>query len=149
MSQAPLTPPAGPPLGPPGKVLIIKPSALGDVVTALPVLRGLRRTFPQARLSWLLSRSCADLVARDPDLDEVVYFDRRGLGRAWHSPAAVRLLWQFLRSLRHGGYDWIIDLQGLLRSGIFSRATASSHTCCSGSRRSCATSCTTSSHTLN
>jgi lipopolysaccharide heptosyltransferase I len=123
MSQAPPTPSAGPVLPPPGKVLIIKPSALGDVVTALPVLRGLRRTFPQARLSWLLSRSCADLVAQDPDLDEVVYFDRGGLGRAWHSPAAARLLWQFLGSLRHGGYDWIIDLQGLLRSGIFSRAT--------------------------
>ena len=114
-----------PPTAPaePKKVLIIKPSALGDVVTAVPVLRGLRRAFPAAKIDWLLSRSCAALVEGDGDLDGVVYFDRRPLGRAWRSPAAAKMLAGFLAGLRRGGYDWVIDLQGLLRSGFFARAT--------------------------
>ncbi|MGB2820267.1 MAG: glycosyltransferase family 9 protein, partial [Phycisphaerae bacterium] len=107
----------------PRKVLIIKPSSLGDVVTALPVLRGLRRTFPATRVSWLLSTACAPLLADDGDLDEIVPFDRRRMGRAWRSPAAVRLLAGFLAALSRGGFDWVIDLQGLFRSGFFALAT--------------------------
>ena len=59
--------PAPPP--PPRRVLIIKPSALGDVVTAVPVMRGLRRAYPDVQISWMLSNSCAPLLADDADLD--------------------------------------------------------------------------------
>ncbi|HOD81879.1 MAG: Lipopolysaccharide heptosyltransferase 1 [Planctomycetes bacterium ADurb.Bin126] len=118
MSQPPSPPP-------PQRVLIIKPSALGDVVTALPVLRALRRAFPRAHLAWLLADSCAPLLAHDSELDEVVLFERRRLGRAWRSPRALVELWRFLRRLRRGRYDWSIDLQGLARSGWFTRATRS------------------------
>ena len=110
---------------PPRRVLIVKPSSLGDVVTALPVLRALRRKFPQAHLAWLLADSCAPLLAHDSELDEVVLFDRRRLGKAWRSPQALLDLWRFFRSLKRGGYDWTIDLQGLARSGLFTRATRS------------------------
>ncbi len=104
----------------PRRALIIKPSALGDVVTALPVLRGLRRTFgPDLHVAWLLSRPCAPLVADDGDLDEVIDFDRRRLGRMWRSPAAFGAFVGFCRSLRRGRFDWVIDLQGLFRSGLF------------------------------
>lgn len=107
----------------PEKVLIIKPSALGDVVTALPVLRALRRKFPQARLSWLISTNCASLMAGDADLDEIVPFQRRRLGRAWRSAGAAAALAGLLKALRRACYDWVIDLQGLFRSGFFARAT--------------------------
>lgn len=105
----------------PSRVLIVKPSALGDVVTGLPVLRGLRRSFPEAHISWMISTSCAELLRDDPDLDEIVYFDRRKLGRCWWDPSAHAELWALRRRLRSGKYDWVIDLQGLIRSGIFSR----------------------------
>ena len=72
--------PGGPGLLAPRRVLIIKPSALGDVVTALPVLRGLRRSLPEAHLAWLVSTACAPLIAGDRDLDEIIGFDRRRLG---------------------------------------------------------------------
>jgi len=107
----------------PGRVLIVKPSALGDVVTALPVLRGLRRTFPDCHVSWLLSEACAPLVAHDSQLDEVVIFERRKLGTAWRSPSAAWALLKFLVALRRGRYDWVIDLQGLFRSGFFCAAS--------------------------
>ena len=105
----------------PKRVLIIKPSALGDVVTALPVLRGLRRSFPDAHIAWMISTSYAELLRDDPDLDEIVYFDRRKLGRCWWDPSGHAALWALWWRLRRGKYDWVIDLQGLVRSGIFSR----------------------------
>jgi len=109
----------------PERVLIIKPSSLGDVVTAVPVLRALRRKFPKARLSWLISTSCASLLAGDADLDEIVPFERHRLGRAWRSAGSAAALAGLLKALRQARYDWVIDLQGLFRSGFFARASGS------------------------
>jgi len=108
----------------PERVLIIKPSALGDVVTALPVLRGLKRSFPAAHVSWLVNTECSALLAGDADLDEIVPFERRRLGRAWRSPGAAAALAGLVKRLRRARYDWVIDLQGLFRSGFFARASA-------------------------
>ena len=107
----------------PKRVLIIKPSALGDVITALPVLRGLKRTFPNCRVSWLVNDNCASLISHDSDLDEIVAFQRKTMGAAWRSISAVGLVVSFLWKLRRSHFDWVLDLQGLLRSGIFTRAT--------------------------
>jgi len=108
----------------PGSVLIVKPSALGDVVTAIPVLRGLRRSFGGAHLAWMVAGSCAPLIAHDSDLDEVVLFERRRLGRAWRSARSAGLLADLLARLYRARFDWVIDLQGLLRSGLLGAATA-------------------------
>ncbi len=112
-----------PPFDSPSRVCLIKPSALGDVVTAMPVLRGLKRTFPDVHVSWLVNSNCADLIAHDSDIDELILFDRKRLGKAWRSPAAAGELISFLRRLRKGRFDWVIDLQGLFRSGFFAAAT--------------------------
>lgn len=114
---------AQPSLTAPRRVLIIKPSSLGDVVTAVPVLRGLRRTFPHVHITWLVAKSCAELIAHDPDLNEILLFDRKLLGQAWRSPAAAKALRQLVSTLRNGQFDWVIDLQGLLRSGLLTAAT--------------------------
>ncbi|MFW6132298.1 MAG: glycosyltransferase family 9 protein [Planctomycetota bacterium] len=104
---------------PPHRVLLVKPSSLGDVVTAVPVLRGLRRAFPDAHIAWLLGDAFAPLLADDPDLDEIILFPRKRLGRCWRSPGAARDLRRLIRTLRRGRFDWVIDLQGLFRSGYF------------------------------
>jgi heptosyltransferase-1 len=109
----------------PRRVLIIKPSALGDVVTAMPVLRGLKRSFPDVSVDWLVATSCAPLIAHDSDLDDIIEFDRKGLGKWWRSLPAAGKLFALLGELRHRRYDWVIDLQGLLRSGLMTRATRS------------------------
>ncbi len=102
----------------PERVLLIKPSSLGDVVSAMPVLRGLRRSFPHAHLSWLIGRSYAPLVQHDGDLDEVILFDRARFGPVWHWPLATGEMVRLVRRLRAGRFDWAIDLQGLFRSGL-------------------------------
>jgi len=103
------------------RILIIKPSALGDVVTAVPVLRGLRRSFPASHITWLVATGCADLIRHDSDLNDVILFDRKASGT--FGVAGVRALARLRRQLKAGRFDWVIDLQGLLRSGWFSWLT--------------------------
>jgi heptosyltransferase-1 len=105
------------------RILLIKPSSLGDVVHALPVLHGLRRRYPEARIDWLIAPPFAPLIENHPDLDEVVVFDRRRFGRIGRSWAATREFLRFLADLRRTRYDLVIDLQGLFRSGFMSWAT--------------------------
>ena len=103
----------------PKNILIIKPSSLGDVITAVPVLRALRRKFPQAKLSWLVAKSCLDVIEGDPDLSDIIVFDRKKLGKIWRSPAAFAELLKLRAKIRNAKFDLVIDLQGLLRSGFF------------------------------
>ncbi len=101
-----------------GRVLIIKPSSLGDIVHALPVLSALRRTWPKAHLAWMVRTELAGLFACVQGVDDLVLFDRRTMGR-WYTAEANRQIIAFLRQLRTGRYTLVLDLQGLLRSGLF------------------------------
>ena len=60
----------------PRRIAIVKPSALGDIVHALPVLSALRRRFPDAHLTWVVNQGYAPLLEGHPDLDAVLPFDR-------------------------------------------------------------------------
>jgi lipopolysaccharide heptosyltransferase I len=108
---------------PPRRVLIIKPSAIGDVVHALPVLPRLRRLWPSASLSWLITPACKALVERHPLVDEVILFHRKQWGRGWYSPTALLELFGFIRDLRRREFDLVIDLQGLFRSAWIAAAS--------------------------
>lgn len=106
----------------PERILLIRPSALGDVCRTVPVLASLRAKFPSARIDWLVQDSFADSIRAHPALTSVVPFDRRSLGRS-ASRLNLGPTLAFLRSLGRPGYDLVIDAQGLLRSSIFARAT--------------------------
>ncbi|HEX8910712.1 MAG TPA: lipopolysaccharide heptosyltransferase II [Humisphaera sp.] len=108
---------------PPRRVLIVKPSAIGDVVHGLPVLALLKRHWPAASFSWLVTPACAGILDGHPMLDEVIRFDRKGLGTSWHTPAGVRALVDVGRSLAGRRFDLVIDLQGLFRSGWLTAQT--------------------------
>src|SRR5690242_14237563 len=109
---------------PPRRILIIKPSAIGDVVHALPVLNLLRRRWPEAKIGWLVTPACAGLLEDHPQLDEVILFERKRFGHGWWNPLAMIGLWRFQRALRRRRFDLVVDLQGLLRSGWLARITA-------------------------
>ncbi len=89
------------------RILIIKPSSLGDIVHALPTLSALRARFPKASISWLVKREWADLLHRVERLDRV-WPVRPGL-YGWLAE---------VRALRAARFDLVVDLQGLFRSGI-------------------------------
>jgi lipopolysaccharide heptosyltransferase I len=104
------------------RILLIKPTALGDVVHTVPVLAKLRRRFPQAQIDWLITPENAELVRAHPALSSVVLFDRRGFQRErWQ---ALRKIGAMLASLRRARYELVIDLHGQLRSAFFTLATA-------------------------
>lgn len=96
------------------RIAIIKPSALGDVVQALPLLPVLRRRFPTSSLTWVIQRELQDLVAGHPCVDGLICVDRRP---GWSAAAST------LRDLRRGRFDLVLDLQGLLRSAVMTFAT--------------------------
>jgi lipopolysaccharide heptosyltransferase I len=101
------------------KILIVKPSSLGDVIHALPTVNLLRRHFFHAKISWLINDTFADILSECPVVDEVIPFRRK----RWGQPHRVGEFIGFLRELRGRKYDLVVDLQGLFRSGIVTRAT--------------------------
>ena len=97
-------------------ILITKPSSLGDIVLALPALRTLRMSFPEAKISWLIRPEFAPLIENHPHLDEIITFDRKLLGKAWFHPGAFGALMSLIRKLRRSKFDVIFDFQGLFRT---------------------------------
>jgi lipopolysaccharide heptosyltransferase II len=97
------------------KILILKPSSLGDVIQALPVLRLLKLHWPDSQIYWWIDSALAPLLEGDPDLAGVVRFERRRWGKPQHWPEMLRsILW-----LRRQSFDLVIDLQCLARSAAF------------------------------
>jgi heptosyltransferase I len=88
------------------RILLIKPSSLGDIVHTLPVVSALKARWPAAELTWLVKRQWADLVER-----------AEGVDRVWPVDATVQSWIGQGLALRHEGFDLAIDLQGLFRSG--------------------------------
>jgi heptosyltransferase-1 len=104
----------------PASICIIKPSSLGDVVHALPILAALRSRWPSAHLAWVVNQEFQEVVRDHPDIDELIVYDRGSRGRdRWGIGATAQLF----RSLRAGRFELTIDLQGLLRSALMSAAT--------------------------
>ncbi|MBN1123743.1 MAG: glycosyltransferase family 9 protein [Sedimentisphaerales bacterium] len=106
-------------------ILIIKPSALGDVVLSLPALTALRKNFPDAKITWLIRPEFALLPERTGRVDAILLFDRKLLGKWWYSPSSFVALWKLLRQLKTAHFDLVIDLQGLFRTALFSWITGS------------------------
>jgi lipopolysaccharide heptosyltransferase I len=101
-------------------ILIIKPSSLGDIVMALPALSALRKSFPEAKISWFIRPEFAPLLKNHPHLTETILFDRKFLGKAWFNPRAMAALLSLIWRLNRSKFDVVIDLQGLFRTASLS-----------------------------
>jgi len=88
--------------------------AIGDVIRAMPLALRVRRGFPHAHVAWAVEPASAPLLEYHPAIDERIVF-RRDLG--------PRAFLSFLRQVRRGGFDLVLDLQRHLKSGIVSRAS--------------------------
>ena len=97
-------------------ILIIKPSSLGDIVLALPALTALRKSYPDAKISWLIRPEFSKLLENHPHLNDIIIFDRELLGKAWFHPHAFTSLLSLIRRLRRSKFDAVVDLQGLFRT---------------------------------
>jgi heptosyltransferase I len=110
----------------PGRILIIRASAIGDVVFASPMAQALRATYPEARIAWLAEPGIHELLLPDPCIDEVIVWPKAEWRRLWRERRLAALagtVRAFARSLRGKGFDTVLDLQGLLKSGLLAWAT--------------------------
>lgn len=90
------------------RILVVKPSSLGDVVHALPTVNLIRRRYPDAHIAWLINNELASLLKKCPVINEIIEFHRHDYAKL---PALVS-------RLRRERFDLVVDLQGLLRSGL-------------------------------
>lgn len=102
-------------------LLIVRLSAIGDIVFASPLIAALRQQWPEAHIAWLVQPECAALLDQHPDLDTVIVCPLRHWQRLWRAHRYAEL-WASVRTLRanlrHYDFDLALDLQGLLKSGL-------------------------------
>lgn len=99
------------------KILIVKPSSLGDILHAFPAVARLRQEFPDATIAWVAAAGFAGILDAFPAVDDVIVFRRR----RWARPRYWLELIAFVRDLRRRRFDLALDFQGLLRSGLITR----------------------------
>ena len=100
------------------RLLIVKLSALGDVVQTLPCLSLFRKYLPSAEIDWVVDERNAGILKKHPLVNKLIVFSKRYL-------KSFSALKTFLRELRADYYDFAIDYQGLFKSGVitgFARA---------------------------
>ncbi len=105
------------------RILILRTSALGDVVHCLPVLAALRRHLPEARLGWVIESAFAPLLAGHPGLDALIEVRLRAWRRRPFAASTGREVARLLRSLRAFRADVVLDLMGNHKAGILGAAT--------------------------
>ncbi|MGF1484679.1 MAG: glycosyltransferase family 9 protein [Opitutales bacterium] len=101
------------------RILILKPSSLGDIIHALLIAQAMRQQLPGCRIVWVAREVFAPLVRAATAVDEVLIFERQG---------GVRAFCRLLRDIRRERFDFVLDLQGLARTGLMA-LVANAPTC--------------------
>ncbi len=104
------------------KILIIKPSSLGDIVHSLPVLNVLYRCFPDSEIHWLVAKGFEGILEGHPMLTKLWVIHKDEWKRITKVRGTIKELRTLFRDLGAEGFDYALDLQGLFRSGIIARA---------------------------
>ena len=103
------------------RILVIKPSSLGDILHVFPALAELRIHCPEATLDFLIHPAFADILDYSPfPVSERILFERKRMGRV---STMVPEFLKLVRELRRKKYDLVIDFQGLTRSALFASLT--------------------------
>lgn len=94
-------------------IIVVKMSAIGDVIHALPVSYALKETFPDAKVTWVVEKAAYELLTNNPYIDKVLLFEKhkfRSIG------GLIKNLPSFAYELKQGQYNVSLDLQGLAKS---------------------------------
>ncbi|MHB8216153.1 MAG: glycosyltransferase family 9 protein [Candidatus Sulfotelmatobacter sp.] len=115
------------------RLLVVRLSAMGDVIHTLPAVQALRESFPRAHIGWLIEERWAELLcaagfprrgarsSRRPLVDEVHTVKLKGWGKSFFSLSTwqrVATVWNDVRDAR---YEVAVDLQGAVRSAVLAR----------------------------
>jgi len=95
------------------RILIVRLSAIGDVVRVLPALHCLRDVYPEAQIDWVVESKSAEVLEGHPALDRVLVFER---APQW--TVSARNFLELCKIIRKSRYDVVIDFHGILKSGL-------------------------------
>lgn len=102
------------------RILVIRLSAVGDVINTLPAVSALRASFPDAHLTFVVEDKAADVIVGHPDIDRAVVFPRKRWRAGWRSARTIvatgREIGAYVRGLRTPRADVLLDFQGNLKS---------------------------------
>ncbi|MBN1382088.1 MAG: glycosyltransferase family 9 protein [Deltaproteobacteria bacterium] len=102
-------------------ILIVKLSAIGDVIHTLPSLTALRKLYPEAHITWIIEEASADLIQNHPHLDHIIVSGRKRWIKEIKTGRPARPLKEiraFIQDIRQQKYDLVIDFHGLLKSAV-------------------------------
>jgi len=100
------------------RILIVRLSAIGDVVRVLPALHALRDQYPTAQIDWAVESKSANVLEGHPALDQLIIFERKD-----EFFEGSRNFKEFLAKVKENRYDLVIDFHGILKSGLIMRAS--------------------------
>ena len=95
-------------------ILIIKLSAIGDVIHALPVSYAIKETYPDARVTWVVEPPALNILEDNPYIDEIIIFEKKKFKESLSG--FLENFSPFRRKLKEGHFDIALDLQGLGKS---------------------------------
>ncbi len=106
------------------KILVLRLSAVGDVIRTLPAVNALREHSPSSTITWIVEEPSRAFLESQPEVDEVILFPRKkwtkgikSLRGIW---GTIEEMWGFVRSLRKRRFDVVLDFHGILKSGLLS-----------------------------
>ncbi len=106
------------------RILIIRLSAIGDVLRVLPALQVLRKSYPGSYIAWVVEEAAKDILEAHPDIDEVFVFPKKSLLKKLKSrkntAEGIKEFFSFVKGIRKKHFDIAIDFHGLFKSGIIS-----------------------------
>jgi heptosyltransferase-1 len=108
----------------PKKILIVKPSSLGDVVHSLPFLYSMKSCFPRSEIHWVIAKGLEGLLDGNPMINRLIVINKDVWKKISHAADTVREVRRLFKEIREERYDLVVDLQGLLRSGLITMASS-------------------------
>jgi heptosyltransferase-1 len=105
------------------RILVVKPSSLGDVVHSLPFLNAIKTRFPAASVHWVIAKGLEGIFEGHPMIDKLWVINKDDWKKIGNLKVTVKELKELFKNLKKERYDIVFDLQGLLRSGVITSAT--------------------------
>ena len=107
----------------PRKILIVKPSSLGDVIHSLPFLNAIKTCFPKSEIHWVIAKGLEGILESHPMINKLWIINKDSWKNIQNAKSTIQEIKGLFKNLKQEKYDLVVDLQGLLRSGVITAAT--------------------------
>ncbi len=111
------------------RILIIKTTSLGDVVHNLPIIADIKKYLPEALIDWVVEESFVDILTMHTGINQIIAVAIRRWRKSLHSKQTWIEFFAFKKLIQSMQYDFVIDTQGLLKSGLIASLSNSVNKC--------------------